>query len=202
MSATTQKKTSRSTPNDWAGSASAWKKRGAPHRITLPSGQRVLARVLGLATLARLEGLPEDLTDSVVLHVTNLERGGLPAVIGAELGKVETDPEAAARVQKYVADFGVLTRYLVAEALVEPELSVDELTQIPEDDLEMLMRIATGRQAFDAAGVRIGVEPVDAWATFRHEHGCDGGELGSDTPCPACARALAAVSTVQLDDDV
>lgn len=183
--------------NDWvAGTASAWKKRGGPHRITLPSGQRVLARVLGLGSLARLDGLPEDLVDAVVLHVVNLEHGGLPAVIAAELGNVNTDPEIAARVSQRISAFGRLTKYLVAEALVEPKLTVAELEEIPEDDLEMLMRIVTGRQQFDAAGVRIGVEALDAWATFRHAHGCD--KLGSDAPCEACKNAQAALSSIDV----
>jgi hypothetical protein len=180
--------------NDWApGTATAWKKRGGPHRITLPSGQRVLARVLGMASLSRLEALPEDLTDAVVLHVVNLEHGGLPAVIGAELGKVTSDPEVAARVQQRISDFARLTKHAVAEALVEPTLTVKELEQIPPDDLEMLMRIVTGRQPFDAAGVRIGVEPIDAWATFPSSHQCP-------ADCEACKNALAALSSVDVGD--
>lgn len=201
MTQTTQRASRRAskTPEEegWAGTADAWKKRGGPHRITLPSGMRVRARVLGLATLARLEGLPEDLTDAVVLHVANLEAGGLPAVIGVELANQKTDPEAAARLAKHVADFGRLTKHLVAEALVEPAMTVDELDEIPDDDLEMLMRIVTGRQAFDAAGIRIGVEPVDAWATFRHAHGCD--EL-RDEDCPRCLEARRRLSSLHVDE--
>jgi len=178
----------------WAGSAGAWKKRGGPHRITLPSGQRVLARVLGLSQLARLEGLPEDLTDAVVMHVVNLEHGGLPAAIGAELSKAgHGDEQAAEKANQYIADFGRLTKHLVAEALVEPELTVADLDEVPEEDLEMLMRIVTGRQTFDAAGVRIGVEPLDAWATFRDEHQCP-------PDCEACVTARGRLSTVLLGD--
>jgi hypothetical protein len=180
-----------STTETWAGTAADWKKRGGPHRITLPSGQRVLARVLGLGSLARLEALPEDLVNAVVLHVANLEHGGLPAVIAADLGGVSTDPEIAARVQQRITDFGRLTKHLVVEALVEPKLTIADLEHIPEDDLEMLMRIVTGRQNFDAAGVRIGVEPIDAWATFPREHACP-------PSCEACARALAALSSVDV----
>ena len=190
---TTREKQSPAKAEWAAGTAAAWKKRGGPHRITLPSGQRVLARVLGLAGLGRLDGLPDDLVDAVVLHVVNLEHGGLPAVIAAELGTVNTDPEAAARVQKRIADFGRLTKHLVAEALVEPTMTVKELEAIPEDDLEMLMRIVTGRQNFDAAGVRIGVEPIDAWGTFPAEHGCP-------ADCEACARSLAALSSIDVGE--
>jgi len=196
----TPKKSSAPTDETWAGTGASWKKRGGPHRLTLPSGMRVLARVLGLTSLARLEGLPEDLVDAVVLHVANLEHGGLPAVIAADLSNAATDPAVAARVAKRINDFGRLTKHLVAAALEKPKLTVDELEEIPEDDLEMLMRIVTGRQSFDAAGVRIGVEALDAWATFRHAHGCDGGKLGSDTPCEACTNAQAALSSIHVGD--
>lgn len=184
----------RRPPSDesWAGSGAAWKKRGGPHRLTLPSGMRVRARVLGLASLATLDGLPDDLSNAVVLHVANLEQGGLPAVIGAEISRSATDPKAAERANKYVADFALLTKHLVAAALVEPAMTVADLEKVPEDDLEMLMRIVTGRQEFDAAGVRIGVEPLDAWATFRDEHGCP-------PDCPACPKARLRLSTLQLE---
>jgi hypothetical protein len=181
------------TPEAWAGSAGSWKKRGGPHRITLPSGQRVVANVLGLSQLARLEGLPDDLTDAVVMHVVNLDHGGLPAVIGAELSKAgQGDEQAAEKANQYIADFGRLTKHLVAEALVKPELTVGDLDEVPEEDLEMLMRIVTGRQTFDAAGVRIGVEPLDAWATFRDEHNCP-------ADCEACVTARGRLSSVLLD---
>ena len=183
-----------STPDGWAASGAAWKKRGGPHRITLPSGQRVLARVLGLASMAALDGLPRDLSDAVLLHVANLEAGGLPAVIGAELAQADAgDDDAAERADRHVQEFLALTKHLVAAALVEPQLTPDELSDVPEQDLEFLMRIVTARQAYDAEGVRIGVEPVDAWATFRHEHGCA-------EDCQACGQALRRLSSLQLDD--
>jgi hypothetical protein len=182
-----------STSEEWAGTAAGWKKRGGPHRITLPSGMRVQARVLGLASMARLDGLPTELTDAVVLHVANLENGGLPAVIGVELAKQKTDPEAAGRLAKHVSDFNELSKHLVAAALVDPVMTVDDLQAVPDEDLEMLMRIVTGRAAFDAAGVRIGVEPVDAWATFRDEHKCA-------PDCAHCVEARRRLSSLYVDE--
>lgn len=180
-------------PESWAGSADAWKKRGGPHRLTLPSGQRVLARVLGFESMARLQGLPKDLSNAVVLHVWNRDQGGLPAIIAAEAAAGDSDPEAAERAERHTADFLELTKHIVAEALVEPKLTVDELEDVPEDDLEMLMRIVTGRQGFDAEGVRIGVEPLDAWATFCDQHRCPDG-------CEACVKARRLLSSIDLDE--
>lgn len=63
----------RSKPeNGWAGTADEWKRRAGPHNVTLASGQQVTFRVLGLGTLVRLDALPDDLNEAVVLHVANL----------------------------------------------------------------------------------------------------------------------------------
>jgi hypothetical protein len=181
------------TPEAWAGSAGSWKKRGGPHRSLSPPGSACSRTCSASPSWPELEGLPDDLTDAVVMHVVNLEHGGLPAAIGAELSKAATATSRRPRRRtKYIADFGRLTKHLVAEALVEPELTVDDLDEVPEEDLEMLMRIVTGRQTFDAAGVRIGVEPLDAWATFRDEHGCP-------PDCEACVKARGRLSSVLLD---
>src|SRR5581483_2675173 len=155
------------------------------------SGMQVLARVLGLGALARLDALPDDLTEAVILHVANSDRGGLPALIGDELARAATDPEAERRARELTEQLHQITRRVVLAALVEPVLSEQELDEIPEPDLEMLMRIATGRQAFDAAGRTIGVEPLDAWATFRDQHHCA-------ADCPSCRAAQRRLSTVDL----
>jgi hypothetical protein len=178
----------------WAGSADEWRRRAGPHDLSCPSGMAVTVRLLGIGTLVRLEGLSDELNEAVLLHVANHDRGGLPAVIGEEMIAAARGDEAATeRAVELTRRLGEMTKLLVCEALVEPKLSVDELDAIPEADLEFLMRVVTGRQPFDAAGRQIGVEPLDAWATFRDEHRCPAG-------CEACARVSRTLSTVHLDD--
>ncbi len=180
-------------PTPWAGSAEEWRRRAGPHEISLPSGMQVTVRILGLNTLARMDSLPEELNEAVLLHIANRERGGLAAVIGDEmLASVGPDGDAhAQRAEELTRRLGELTKALVSEALVEPKVAFDELDELPDEDLEFLMRVVTGRQPFDARGVRIGVEALDPWATFRDEHRCP-------PDCEACTRARGALSTVHL----
>lgn len=178
----------------WAGSPADWKRRAGPHRVTLNSGMRALIRVLGMGVLSRLEALPDDLTQAVILHYEHIEQGGLVAVIAENMvAGGQGDQEAAERALKLTRDLGELTRRIVVEALIEPKMTLAELDEIPELDLEELMRISTGRQAFDAEGVTIGVEPLDPWAQFRHLHNC--------TPdCAGCAELVDRYSTVHVGD--
>lgn len=180
----------------WAGTAEEWSRRAGPHNVTLSSGQQVTFRILGLQSLVRLDGLPDDLTAAVALHVANLERGGLSAVIGEHMEKAISDPAEAEKALALTKQLGDLTVELVAAALVEPKMSAAQLRDpdlVPEGDLEDLMRLCTGRVNFDSRGVRIGVEPISSAATFRHHHGC-----GED--CEGCKAALAELSSLDLGD--
>lgn len=182
------------TSNGWAGTAGEWKQRAGPHDIALPSGMTVTVKLIGLATLARLDALPDDLNEAVLLHLANHDRGGLPAVIGDEmLNAARGDEKASERASDLTRSLGNLTRELVLAALVDPKLTFDELDDVPESDLEFLMRVVSGRQPFDAAGRRIGVEPLEPWATFRDAHQC--GES-----CDACLQAQRELSSVHVGD--
>lgn len=187
----------------WAGSKKEWSQRAGPHNVTLNSGMRITFRILGLQTLIRMDALPEELTEAVVLHMANLDKGGLEAVIGAAMSQAITDPKAAERALELTRNLGEITKHLVAAALVSPKLTFDELSDpdlVPEADLEELMRLCTGRQAFDSRGVRIGVEPLDVLARFRYHHSeprrsapCLG-----DESCPACRATIDDMSSVHM----
>lgn len=187
---------SSSQNGEWAGSVEEWTRRAGPHHVTLGSGMRVIFHVLGWQTLARLEGLPEELQHAVTLHAANLERGGLSFVIGQHMRKAEEndDQEAADKAMAYTRDMQELSVRVVAEALVAPKLTVEQLRDpkiVPEGDLEELMRLCTGRAAFDSRGVRIGVEPIESLARFRHHHNCS-------PDCQDCEETLNDLSSVDL----
>lgn len=177
---------------EWAGTAEEWKRRAGPHQVTLGSGQRVTFKILSLRTLVDLDALPGDLNEAVTLHIANLDRGGLGTVIAEHTAKGISDPAEAERARELLRDLGRLTRHLVVESLVEPALTVDELDEIPEADLEELMLLCTGRKAFDSMGVRIGVEPINTLARFRDRHECP-------PDCAACAQILDDLSSLHLD---
>lgn len=188
----------KTTENGWAGSKADWKKRAGPHNITLKSGQKLTIKVYGVGELLLLGAIPEDLRDTVGLHLINRHRGGIDAVIGAELLDLNgSDPAKSERFQQRLRDAARLTKTLVLEALRPsyPDLTLEELDEFPWDDLEELMRLCTGQEAFDSRGVRVGVERIDSWATFQDEHR-DGPCLGEG--CPGCARAREALSSLHL----
>lgn len=188
----TKRTASAAANGKWAGSLADWKRRAGPHNATLKSGQRVTFRVLGLGELALLDAVPDHLRELVALHQLNRGAGGIDAVIAREMLDVQTDPSKAAEFQQRLRDLAEVTKRLVVEALVEPKVTLDDLDGLPWEDLEELMRLCTGQLPFDSAGVRVGVEALDAWATFREEHRCP------DEGCEACARAQGRLSTVHV----
>lgn len=180
---------------------SAWQRRAA-HSITLPSGQKVKIRIPGIATLLEHGDLPEDLFEIATAELTDTVAApgadGMPVVIS---GAVQLVSKADDREQKLerIREFASFQRHLVAAALVEPELSYEEVTDavregsLPEDDLAMIAEIVQRIRFRDARGVMIGVEPLERWATFREKHGCS-------EDCPSCQSVLDAFSTLDLDE--
>jgi hypothetical protein len=63
---------------------------------------------------------------------------------------------------------------------------------LPEDDLGMIAEIAQRLRAYDARGVRIGVESLDRWDAFREAHDCP------DTDCPGCSKLLEQFSSADM----
>lgn len=182
----------------WAGSKTDWKRRAGPHNVTLQSGQKVTIRVFGVGELLVRDAIPEDLRDTVALHLMNLDKGGIGAVIGADLldlNRNGDDPAASETFQARLRDARRMSVLLVSEALVSPTMTPAELEEIPWEDVEELTRLCTGQQRFDSRGVTVGAERIDAWATFQDEHR-DGPCLGQG--CPGCERARQALSALQL----
>ena len=153
----------RESPPSLAG----WQARTV-HTITLPSGQQVRMRLPGVATILEHGDLPEDLIDLAIAEIT--KDGGAAALVTEQQDRETT----LARLREFTA----FQRHLVAAALVEPKMSYEQVTDavvdgtLPEDDLAMVAEIVQRLRDHDAAGVKVGVEPLDRWATFRQLHGC------------------------------
>lgn len=157
----------------------AWKNR-ALHTITLPSGQVVRIRIPNLTLLIKNDVLPERLRQVAVQEALN---PGGPLVQPGQAGEAVTvDTETV----KQLYD---LYEFLVVEMLVDPEITAGDLPDLPQLDLDMLTQIAIRERDVDAAGIRLGIEPVSRWEVFRQQHNCD-------EACAACEVALAALSTV------
>jgi len=181
----------------WAGTAAEWRKRKV-HRAELPSGMRVLFTPSSLGELLATEALPEDLLE---LAAAELDEPGAGAQeIRAAFNDLPEAPsdeqrrQAAAQAAAAAERVAALNRELVAAALVEPRVSADELRELPLEDLEYLAGILTRRIGFDAAGRRIGVEPLDTFREFAREHGCPEG----CAHCEATRRALSSTDVGAL----
>lgn len=182
------------------GGLAQWKNRAGPHTATLCLGTTVEFRLLSIDELALHGALPDELRELVALHYLNLEKGGLDAVLADDVVKSTAGPEAQARLERHTRQAWELNKTLAALALLavndEPVKISDpnELDGVPVDELHQLVRLVTGREAFDSRGVRIGVEPLDVLARFHHHHGIP----GEPSACEACLAYRRELSSLHV----
>lgn len=156
---------------------------------TLPTGAKIVLRTLTLDELAAIDGLPDDLLRVALLEMTP---GGIATEIARLVRRHEgsEDDTSVEEAQKLSQANVQLVNRLVQAAVVEPALTLEQVETLDGFDKAMIAGIASRRIGFDAAGRRVGVEPLDTFATFLREHGCAEG-------CPACEKSRLALSTVQ-----
>jgi hypothetical protein len=168
-----------------------WRQK-AIHTVTGPSGATFRIRIPGIGTLLEAGELPHHLVGLALLDISHRE--GAAAALRQMMDDVLSETrreELLAEVRK----LGEYQRRIVAAAMVEPDLDYDDVAsgEFPEDDLSMVAEIVQRIRAFDARGVRIGVEPLDRWATFHEEHGLD-----PEGVCEGCKRAVGRFSSVDV----
>lgn len=168
--------------------ADVWRQK-AVHTVTGPSGAVLKIRIPGIGTLLEHGDLPMHLVSVALLDISH--RDGAAAALREALDDVLDDTKRE-RALEEVRKLGEYQRRIVAAALVEPALTYEEIASgdYPEDDLAMVAEIVQRLRAFDARGVRIGVEPLDRWATFHTEHG-----LGAPDGCEHCVRVVEQLSS-------
>jgi hypothetical protein len=174
--------------NSWAGSKTAWKRKRV-HQITLPTGQQVLARFPDTTTLFQNEAVSSDL-----IHVAFMDQFA-PDMLRAIIG--DTDKEA-----ELLKNFNELGDRLAVDMLVEPKLTLEELREIPQEDLDMLKQIAMRERNTDAKGVVLGVVQLDVFTTFREAHErsedvAEGHPPFPDPGCDACVEAFREFSSLR-----
>ncbi len=188
----------------WADSAEQWAQRKR-HNVVLPSGQKAVIEIPMLGPLVLGGAVPDDLAELARTEITHelgllgayagkvaeLAKAAEPAHESADGEKAEAPPEGLAEL---TTTFNRLLKWLVSEhVLVEPKLTVEELSdeRFPLEDLDWLYGVAMRRVDEDALGRRLGVAPLDAFATFRRLHGCT-------EDCEGCRALLDAFSTADL----
>lgn len=176
------------------------------HSITGESGRAYKIRLLGIPTLLEFGHLPDHLVEvalaDVVDTLTVPGDSDIPGFIVP--GSVRYVAKADERQQKLerVLALAAYQRQLVASALVEPALDYEALTEkvregeFPEEDLVMIAEIIQRIRDRDAKGVKLGVEPLERWATFREGHkgiACTGGE-----DCEGCLAVQQLFSSLDV----
>lgn len=193
-------------PRATASSTPAWKKqKRAWHKVTPPSGMTDMElRIPALSDLIRNEAVPERLRSIALKSAAH--PAGFRGVMAQQLDdqneaeeKGEKTLEDAiaenSELKQAIDDVTDITKRLVAENVkVGGEfLTLEDLDdpEFPTVDAEWLAGVMLRDIEFDAKGVRLGIEPLERWARFRHFHDCA-------EDCGACAALQDEFSTVDL----
>jgi hypothetical protein len=152
-------------------SKTAWAKANdsGPHLAVLPSGNVVRFKIPNMSALVRSGRLPEALREAALIfssHPEGPDELMRELVITAALRGPGQDT-----LSRMIAAGQDLTPHLLAEMLVEPELTAEEIAEglLPELDVRMLLEFAERLRNVDAAGNQLPITTLDDWATFRRE---------------------------------
>lgn len=124
---------------------SAWIKHKIHEDILLPSGMYVDISIPNLPAMIKSGQLPNPLLDVATKAATDQE---VPEDLFEKLDELNT--------------------FLVSKTVVKPEITVDEVNDLPAEDLDMLIGFATRSRDLDAAGNHIaGLEKIPSFRRFR-----------------------------------
>lgn len=163
---------------------SVWKSKNdrGPHTAVFPSGVELTFILPDETALIRADKLPDRLME-IALFSAAYPDGveGYMADVAVRAVNSPDDAEANARLKKSVKDGLEMRDWLVAEMLVDPEVTPEEVAagEFPKADIEMLLEFAERRRNTDAAGNRLPIVVLEEYARFRDlPGGGTGGELG------------------------
>lgn len=140
-----------------------------PHLAVLPTGKVVSFKIPDSSALLRSGKLPEKLREAALIfssHPDGTDELMREIVIAAALQGPGQD--TLGRVIQAGND---LTPHLIAEMLVEPEVTADEVAEgmFHALDLRMLLEFAERLRNVDAEGNKLPIITLDEWATFRRK---------------------------------
>ena len=161
----TAKRKSASAP----ASADAWRKANdaGPHTAVLPSGVTVRFVIPDSSALLRAGRIPEKLRTTALYCAAHPDgpEGYMLELIAAGM----LNDELAGKTQAAILEALELGHELVAEMLVEPEVTAGEVGrgEFPELDVKMLLEFAERRRNVDADGTKLAITTLSEWAMFR-----------------------------------
>jgi len=128
----------------------AWFKAKRHEGVTLPSGTVVTVEIPNLSLMLKTGQLPNALVEAAVTQQNAAAKGD--ASITREMIEEQWD---------YYA-------FLVSKTVVEPSITPEEVAEIPAEDIEMLVEIATRQRDMDAVYRHLsGLDTQDSFRQFR-----------------------------------
>jgi hypothetical protein len=139
MSTTTQKTTKTS-----------WKKAAVHEGVTLPSGTVISIKLPNLPLMLKTGNIPNGLVDAAV-EMQN----------AAANGNNEITKEMIEQQWDYYS-------FLVSKTVVEPQITIEEVAEIPAEDVEMIVEFALRQRDIDAVYAHIGgLDKLESFRQFR-----------------------------------
>jgi hypothetical protein len=132
----------------------SWKKAAIHEGVTLPSGTVVSIKLPNLGLLLKTGQIPNTLIDAAV------------KAQNASAESVEITREMIEEQWDFAS-------FLVSRTVVEPEITQEEVDDIPAEDVEMLVEFATRQRDIDAVFRHIG--GLDKLDSFREIRGVGSG---------------------------
>ena len=128
----------------------SWKKAAVHEGVTLPSGTVVSIKLPNLSLMLKTGQIPNTLVAAAVaMH----QSGG------------SAGPEVTQEMIEQQWDYA---SFLVAHTVVEPAITQDEVSEIPAEDIEMLVEFATRQRDIDAVFKHIsGLDQLESFRRFR-----------------------------------
>lgn len=128
-----------------ASTKTNWKKARVHEDITLPSGAKVDIVLPNLPALAKSGALPNELVEV--------------ATKAASTGEVP--PDLLEQLDAY-------HKFLVVHTVHKPEITTEDVPELPAEDVDMLIQFATRQIDTDAIGHHLaGLETVKSFREFR-----------------------------------
>lgn len=163
---------------------SAWAKSNdaGPHLAVLPSGAVVKFTIPDAGALLRAGRIPTHLREAALIftsHPDGTDELMRELVVTAALRGPGQDT-----IANVIEAGRALADVLVAEMLVEPEVTVEEVAGgiFPELDIRMLLEFAERLRNVDADGNQLPITTLDAWAGFRRQPAGTGSTANGDDP--------------------
>lgn len=132
-------------------SKTKWKK-AKRHDVTLPSGEQVTITIPNLAELAKGGQLPNELLKIAV-----------PEIAGPE-----PEPTNEKEAEETLSRLAKFQSWIVCEAVVDPAIDESDIAELPSEDVEMIVALATRQRVVDEVGHHLGgLEGSADWREFR-----------------------------------